>query len=249
MKVKIEQAAWDKIMTFTDLCPNEISGLGKITVIDGYLVVTDVAIFEQEVSGAHSNIEPRALAKFQHERIKAGESMKEWCFWWHSHANLTVFFSGTDTGTIESSTEFPYLVSLVVNKKHEYKARYDVLHPVHLFTDVDVEIIKIADDKLIDLCQKEIDKKVTHPKYEAPKQEIGFRRPWNQSNYDFQYQNEERQSPLQEQEQYFKKKRSLQVQLDYLKRNKKMKKEWKKKVEEMRDHVREGVKEGYEMTD
>lgn len=163
MKLQIERVAHEKILAYTDLCPDEISGLGKVEVRDGVLVVTDVAIFEQVVSSAHSTIETKALAKFQDERIRAGESMKQWYFWWHSHANMGVFFSGTDTGTIDSSTEFPHLVSMVVNKKHEYKARLDVFSPVRLFTDLELEILEVANAEIKALCQTEIDAKVKKP--------------------------------------------------------------------------------------
>lgn len=164
MKLNITNYAWEKILAFTDLCPHEISGLGKLELINGDFVVLDVAIFEQEVSGAHSTIEPKALAKFQHDRVKKGESMKQWCLWWHSHADMGVFFSGTDTGTIDQSNEFPYLVSLVVNKRHEKEARMDLFKPFRMTTPLAVAVITSTDSKLQKICQAEIDKKVVFPK-------------------------------------------------------------------------------------
>jgi hypothetical protein len=164
MKLLIEEAAYQKIRAYTDLCPNEISGLGKVRVEHGDFIVSDVAIFEQKVSAAHSTIEPAALAKFQDERVKAGESMREWKLWWHSHAEMGVFFSKTDTDTIDGSTEFPWLVSLVVNKKRESEARIDVFEPVHMFMELDVEIISEANDEIKKLCEADIKEKVEHPK-------------------------------------------------------------------------------------
>lgn len=165
MKLQITNFAWEKIIGFTDLCPNEISGLGKIEIINDNAVVIDVAIFRQEVSAAHSTIEPKSLAEFQSERVKRGESMKDWILWWHSHANMGVFFSGTDTSTIDSSSEFPHLLSLVVNKKHETEARFDVYKPFRLKLEkLPVEILAIPNIKIRKECQKEIDKKVNFPK-------------------------------------------------------------------------------------
>ncbi len=194
MKIIIQAPAWEKIMQFTTLATGEISGLGKVEKIDGHLTVTDVEIFEQTTSGAHSTIPTEALAKFQDDIVRAGGSMKNYTLWWHSHAHMAVFFSGTDTNTIDGSTEFPYLVSLVVNKKGEFKARLDIHHPVHLCADnIDVEILEEDDDEDItaarktleelvekrnevikDLCQKEIDLKVKKPERYEHKPFKGF---------------------------------------------------------------------------
>lgn len=168
----IERNADDKIRTYTDLCPTEISGLGKVIInADGDFVITDVAIFEQEVSGVHSTLSTTALAKFQAEMVKKGESMKDWCVWWHSHADMGVFFSGTDTGTIDESTEFPYLVSLVVNKKGQSKARVDVFKPVRMFMDLEVEVVSSQSDEITKLCKAEIAEKVKKP---APIKHVGY---------------------------------------------------------------------------
>lgn len=165
MKLLLERTAYDKLRAYTDLCPMEISGLGKVRVIDEDFVVSDVAIFDQAVSGAHSTIETKALAQFQADRVRNGESMKEWTLWWHSHADMGVFFSKTDTDTIEGSSEFPWLVSLVVNKKQQSEARIDVFSPVHMYMELKVEIIEVANEEIKKLCQKDIDDKVQKPQY------------------------------------------------------------------------------------
>lgn len=156
----LEQRAAEKLWAYTMLCKTEISGLGKVTVVEGNIVVSDLAIFDQKVSSAHSTIPAEALAKFQDERVKAGESMKEWCLWWHSHAEMGVFFSGTDTATIDESSMFPYLVSLVVNRKRETKARLDIYTPVRRHFDMDVRELLPENKEILDLCQKDIDDKV-----------------------------------------------------------------------------------------
>lgn len=180
MKLHITRGAWDKIMAYTMLCPDEISGLGKVNISgapgEEVMIVSDVAIFRQSVSGAHSTIPTAALAEFQTERVQAGESMREWCFWWHSHATMDVFFSQTDTNTIEGSTEFPYLVSLVVNKKRQHKARLDVHSPVHMFLELEVEVLEETNEEVKTLCQAEIDAKVTKPqvKYWDKRENLGY---------------------------------------------------------------------------
>lgn len=175
MRINLTADVWERMKAFVDLCPNEISGLGHVSRDEaGNIVVDRIEIFQQVVSGAHSTIDPAALAAFQSEMVKAGGSMRDWCFWWHSHCHMEAFFSGTDTGTISTSTEFPYLVSLVTNKKHEFKARVDVFAPFGLSMPLDVAIIPPpANQAILDLCREEIAEKVTTHRAQ-PYQQVGF---------------------------------------------------------------------------
>ena len=49
--------------------------------------------------------------------------------WWHSHVDMCVFFSGTDTDNISKFTSDSYTISLVVNKKSEMKAQLNLWKP------------------------------------------------------------------------------------------------------------------------
>lgn len=175
MKLFINHTAWQKIYYYVAECEDEISGLGKVLFDDktGNITVTDVEIFEQNVSGGHSDIEPEALAKFLYEKTKAGEDLSEWRLWWHSHASMETFFSQTDTDTIDGSTEFDWLVSLVTNHKHEVLARFDLFRPFRLTNaDIKVEILEDEDNEVRKQCVKEIEEKVTKSSagftYETP---------------------------------------------------------------------------------
>lgn len=164
MKVTLTDYVWQRMKAYVDLCSDEISGLGKVERDEqGGFRIVDIALFEQTVSAAHSDITSESLAKFQVELIKKGESLEDWNFWWHSHAKMDVFFSGTDTGTIDGSTEFPYLVSLVTNHKHEFTARVDIFSPVRLYKMLDVEIEEDENEEIIKECQEHIDAKVSRP--------------------------------------------------------------------------------------
>jgi len=161
MQLYIESDAWHKIQYYVDTCKTEVSGLGKIERRDGDFYVTDVKIFAQDVSGAHSDIEAQALAEFQVELLKDGENPANWTLWWHSHANMNVFFSGRDIATIDESTDFRYMVSLVTNHAHDLLARVDVYDPARLHTELDVTLLlPEVPKKIADECQKEIDTKV-----------------------------------------------------------------------------------------
>lgn len=261
MDLRIQRNAWDKIMAYTTLCPTEISGLGKVSNVDGELVVNDVAIFEQRASGAHSTITTEALAKFQTERVLAGESMKEWCFWWHSHANMGVFFSKTDTDTIEGSTEFPWLVSLVVNKKHEHKARLDVFVPINLFIELEVKILEVPNEEVKAICQKEIDEKILPSYLGTTHHRKGSWKGWNprdrddermysmgfgdRENFGSRTQSEEMK---EERVEYWAHKAFLQTQIQALLKKPNKHKILLKRQEELEEHIVWGRSQGHEIT-
>lgn len=164
MKVILSQNAWDKLTAYVDNCPYEIGGLGKVTTDGRDFYVSDVEIFTQKVTPAHVEMTADTLATFQMEKMRAKESLVDYKFWWHSHAKMGVFWSSTDTDTMNGSTEFPWLVSLVTNHKHELKARVDIYKPVHVHIDnVAVEISRPVNQELIDACIADIAEKVTYP--------------------------------------------------------------------------------------
>lgn len=164
MKLKIEKRAWQKIAAYVDNCQFEIGGLGKVVCDGNDFIVSDVHIFHQKVTPAHVDLTAETLAKFQSECVKRKESMKDFKFWWHSHAKLDAFFSGTDTATIDQSAlDFPWMVSFVTNHAHKKVARLDVYQPVHLTCTLDIEVLDDVDQTIIDACKAEIAEKVTMP--------------------------------------------------------------------------------------
>ena len=176
MKVILSAFAWDKLRAYVDNCNDEIGGMGKLEVIEGNFYVTDIEIYEQIVTPGTVDLRAETLAKWQVEKIKKRESIAQYTFFWHSHAAMPVFFSSTDIDTITNSTEFPYLVSLVINHKHEMTARYDIYKPVHVnVLLVPVSIEATINLTLIEKCKKEILEKVKKPVYTVPK--VGFHFP------------------------------------------------------------------------
>ncbi len=167
MIISITNEAFSKLKYFIAECPAEISGFGKVREIidkkDKEFLIHDVEILKQEVGDAHATIDEEAMAKFLFEKTKKGESTKEYRLWWHSHNDFSSFFSSIDTATIDDSTEFPYLISLVGNKEGKFEIRYDEYKPERITIDRN-EIKLIPEDpdggKLRKYCIKEIKEKV-----------------------------------------------------------------------------------------
>lgn len=141
MKLIIPADVEAKMHAYVSSVKTEIAGMGKAKISDGgNIMLLDVAIYDQEVTGGTADLSTTALAKFQTELVMKGESPKDWIVWWHSHADMAAFFSKRDTDTIDQSDEFPHLVSLVVNHRRERKARVDTYHPFR-FTKDNLDII------------------------------------------------------------------------------------------------------------
>jgi hypothetical protein len=178
MELKLTAEAWAKMRGFVDNARGEISGMGRVTRENGDFIVTDIALFEQTVSGAHSDIPAQALAQFQVELIRKGDSAEHWNLWWHSHATMGVFFSKRDTDTIDESTDFRYMLSLVTNHKHELTARIDVYEPARLYSEIDVVIDEPENAEIIEWCKTEIEKKVKGaPETVSDKKGTGYHYP------------------------------------------------------------------------
>lgn len=135
MKVLIEKNAYLKMQAFIDLAVGEISGIGKVRKEGENVVIEDVRLLKQSNTGTTSELDEGADVEFISKLVKDGEDPNNWKLWWHSHANMGVFWSATDTGTIEAHMKkgvdgenngLDYFVSVVGNKKAEFKARIDV---------------------------------------------------------------------------------------------------------------------------
>lgn len=117
VRLIITPKCYRKIMFFVNRSPVEVSGLGRIQkASDGTLVVTSVYVVDQENTAATTDLDKDAVSSLLYEsREDAGEMM----FWWHSHVNMGVFWSGTDMDTIREFGANGFLVATVFNKRAE----------------------------------------------------------------------------------------------------------------------------------
>jgi hypothetical protein len=120
VEVQIPSLVYEKIMHWIDKTDIEVSGFGKCTYHEsGILEVHDVYLLEQEGGAAHTDIDSKALGKLMFQtKDKPGELR----FWWHSHVNMQVFWSGTDTQTIKDMAKNGWIAATVFNKKREMRS-------------------------------------------------------------------------------------------------------------------------------
>lgn len=117
-KVIIDRTCLAKIRYLVDKDNQEISGLG-LTRIDGDTIyIEDVKMLEQKNGAAHTDIEAEAAAKIMYDwRERNGEVN----FWWHSHVDMSTFWSGQDMTTIKQLGGQGLCVAAVFNKRGEIR--------------------------------------------------------------------------------------------------------------------------------
>jgi len=170
-KVLITPEARVRLDTYIAVADGEVSGLGTVEVHDGNLVVTNVYLLEQESSVASTVMGCDAISKFLVDCVKKGIDTSTIRLWWHSHAKMSVYWSGTDEKTIqELSGGYSWMVSIVGNKHGEYLSRIDVREPFNIIMD-DVGLIThlTADETTVEEITKEVKEKVSVKKWKGGK--------------------------------------------------------------------------------
>lgn len=165
MDIYIEKKTYEKLCQYILATELEISGFGKVERINGELRITDVRIFEQEVTGGSTDLDMDDIAKFLIEENKKGEDVSKYKLWWHSHNTMSAYFSGTDTSTIaELGKSFDWLISIVGNHKEEFESRIDIFFPGKHTIEANLMIIG-EERKIPKSIQEEVQKKVKEKEY------------------------------------------------------------------------------------
>lgn len=133
MKVTFTKDTWNRINLYIKHATGEISGLGvgKLSADTNEILITDLGIWEQECTGAETEVVSHdEMIVLAEELIARGAQPEEINVWWHSHANMASFFSSTDEKTIEDWVNNRFLCAVVGNKKGEFKAKIAIKSPI-----------------------------------------------------------------------------------------------------------------------
>lgn len=200
MKIEYSNTAWDKIMTWVDITSEEISGLGCVKrKDDGSFYVYDVFLLIQDNTSSFTDIDDEALMKLMWEITEKddaddGTRFNDLKYWWHSHSNMSTFWSGQDEKCIqEKLIHANWWLSTVHNKKNEIDTRFDIADPPTRFDDLKVSLKRQIPKSLTDFCKKEYEEKVTenHSRYTPPntwndynqKKKFDYEKHYTQSRY------------------------------------------------------------------
>lgn len=163
--VEIEEEVYHKIMHWIDKADGEVSGLGKITMENGIFRVTSAILLKQENTSVTTDIDAAAVGKAMFE-LKDEPGHMNW--WWHSHVNMEVFWSGTDMDTIHEFGNQGWVLATVLNKKRETRSCYfqkgTGFIPSILIDDIPTRTIFMASEETFEQWDKEFTEKVDEKK-------------------------------------------------------------------------------------
>ena len=168
MEVYITKKDWNKIINYarcsSDKWGTEIGGMAvTIQDKDGDWQIKDPVIMKQEVSAALCELDKAELALYYSQAAMKYKNKNMRFCWWHSHAKMEAFWSGTDTNTIDEYEDGDLSFALVVNVKEEYKCRVSVWKPFTIHEDVELTILNNVDkhkipkkieQEVVEMCTK-----------------------------------------------------------------------------------------------
>jgi hypothetical protein len=158
-KIKLSDLAYRKIMHWVNKSDYEVSGLGKLTFKDGIYYVHDVMLLPQKNGATHTDIEGEDVGKAMYLLKDQPGDLR---FWWHSHVNMDVFWSGTDRSTIRDISQGGWFVATVFNKRREMRSAFYTINPFDIFVDqIATEVESLQDPRIAD-WDAEYDRNVTN---------------------------------------------------------------------------------------
>jgi hypothetical protein len=138
IRIQIYAVAWQKFLCWVEIAKGEVSCPGIVEEIRDAdtgmitaLIVTDLFLVKQHCSLDETTMESAAVAQLIMDLEAQGIDSRKLRCWAHSHASMSVFWSGTDD-CVAGLANGERLVSLVVNKKRDSMCRLDQYHPCHL---------------------------------------------------------------------------------------------------------------------
>lgn len=132
LKMVISDDARKRIQYWVDIAPGEVSGLGKVQYFKdaNALLVENVWLVKQRNTGSSTELDAAEVGRLMYQTKDLPGELK---FWWHSHADFGVFWSGTDTDTFKNLGGNGWLCGTVFNKKKEMLSALYVAEPFRLW--------------------------------------------------------------------------------------------------------------------
>jgi hypothetical protein len=181
-RIVIDPVVYHKVMHWVNRTDIEVSGLGKVIFDEetNTLRVIDAIMLPQKNTAATTELDGAAVAKAMF-LLRDTPGHLRW--WWHSHANMGVFWSGTDIDTIKQLGGGGWYCATVFNRKYEMKSAFCQKAPVQVL--LPELITEVGPSKeLVTQWDSEFDKNVEEQKYSFresyryPDEEI--ERQWNE---------------------------------------------------------------------
>lgn len=167
MNVYIHPMSLHKINEWVRLSPVEVSGLGKVVATPDGLYVTEVYMPKQTNSATETEFDDNDMADLHFDTKDVEGTLT---YWWHSHVNMAVNWSGTDRDTIKKMASRGLCLASVFNKQGEIRTTFahngapDKGIPAMYVDNIELKIATLNDH----LLEKEWREKCTEKKYTPP---------------------------------------------------------------------------------
>lgn len=158
MRVIVPKNQYEYALCCCRATNNEVGGLFTCQITgEAEFTIDEFYLLPQEVTGGSIDFKGEDLSELI-ERLAKENKIQNLRGSWHSHVNMSVFYSTTDEDAIKkyrkNNPDLPWLVSLVLNKKGKVLPRVDIFdsetHPHIIFQEnVEFEIdppIDISDE-------------------------------------------------------------------------------------------------------
>jgi len=170
ISIEIDPMVYQKVMHWVNKSDFEVSGMGTI-IHDkerNVLRVIDAILLKQENSSAETEIEGQSIANAMFQ-LKDSPGTLRW--WWHSHVNMSVFWSGTDMTAIKTlggaERDRPaWFCMTVFNKDREMLSAYVQNQPVRtIISDLETTIAAQLPAEVVTEWDKQYDDNVEIKQY------------------------------------------------------------------------------------
>ena len=171
-KLTFTKQAWMKLNCYINLIGEfEITGFGRVVGNE----IVDVKILEQTVKSTTVDCNLDAMQKFLMSIPK--EETGQWILDWHSHVNMGVFASGTDSANyIEQykarcNNQYPLII---VNKRQECYAKCYISTAKQTELKIEVKQEEVTEEQLRDIyetCKKDIEELCSKHEYKTTTKE------------------------------------------------------------------------------
>lgn len=159
--VFITPEAKQRLDLYLQCASGEISGLGSVQKMGDDFLITQVYLFEQKCSASGTELDSESVASFLLEAVRAGLDTSVLKLWWHSHVNMSCFWSGDDDDTAKRLAMGGWFISVVGVKSGDYLCRLDMYDPVRITLDgVDFRVCLSINPALRKEVEMEVKQKV-----------------------------------------------------------------------------------------
>lgn len=129
---------YQQMKAYANAVDGEIGGVGHVETTGEHIFITDLWLLNQEATGATFKCDKKAVAILMNDLIENGTE-KTLNFLWHSHGGGSVFHSGPDNEEM-LGWESTWMVSLVINKSMEMKAKLITNVPIPMVQELNTHI-------------------------------------------------------------------------------------------------------------